>query len=114
MSKKEEFKTFVSKHSDLVNYVNKEKKTWQDLYEIYDLYGEDDRIWEPYYNHKNNDFTAKTEELKNILRNVNLDALQKHITNAEKALSIIGELIHKEPKNTNESNERKDNYFGEK
>ena len=26
MSKKEEFKTFVSKHPELVNYVNKEKK----------------------------------------------------------------------------------------
>ena len=41
MSKKEEFKSFVSKHPELINFVREKKNTWQDFYEIYDMYGEE-------------------------------------------------------------------------
>ena len=45
MSKKEEFKSFVSKHPELINFVREKKNTWQDFYEIYDMYGEEESAW---------------------------------------------------------------------
>ena len=34
MDKKEEFKSFVQKHPELVSYIKDKKNTWQDFYEI--------------------------------------------------------------------------------
>ena len=43
---KENFKNFVRKNPDLADYVLAKKVTWQQLYEIYDMYGEDNKIWD--------------------------------------------------------------------
>ena len=40
MDTKEKFKDFVKKHPELISYVKNKKMTWQDFYEIYDMYGE--------------------------------------------------------------------------
>lgn len=42
---KERFKIFVRNHPILINHVRNKKMTWQQFYELYDLYGEDDKIW---------------------------------------------------------------------
>lgn len=42
---KEKFKIFVRNHPILINHVRNKKMTWQQFYELYDLYGEDDKIW---------------------------------------------------------------------
>ena len=39
------FKDFVRENPYLINYVKKDKMTWQKFYEIYDLYGPNDSIW---------------------------------------------------------------------
>ena len=49
MDKKEAFKEFVRKHPSLTRYIKNNNKTWQNLYEIYDIYGDDDKAWEPYF-----------------------------------------------------------------
>ena len=38
---KERFKIFVRNHPVLVNHVRNKKMTWQQFYELYDLYGEE-------------------------------------------------------------------------
>ena len=40
MDKKEAFKSFISTHPELITYVKNKESTWQDFYEIYDIYGE--------------------------------------------------------------------------
>lgn len=42
---KERFKIFVRNHPILINHVRNKKMTWQQFYELYDLYGENDKIW---------------------------------------------------------------------
>ena len=49
MSKKEEFKAFAKTHPELINSIRKGDSSWQDLYEIYDIYGEDDRAWNNFF-----------------------------------------------------------------
>ena len=46
MSKKEEFKKFALKHPELTEYIRQNKTSWQSLYELYDIYGENNNIWE--------------------------------------------------------------------
>ena len=44
-SKVDEFKMFVKANPFLIDYIKKGKKSWQDLYEIYDIYGSDEEYW---------------------------------------------------------------------
>ena len=45
METKEKFKDFVKNNPILLKYVKENKMTWQQFYEIYDLYGEDKEAW---------------------------------------------------------------------
>ena len=46
---KETFKMFVRSHPELVNYVNNNKMSWQRFYEMYDMYGENNSVWNSYF-----------------------------------------------------------------
>ena len=50
---KETFKRFVRSHPTLVKKVNEGNTSWQKLYEMYDLYGENHSIWNSYFNDSN-------------------------------------------------------------
>ena len=45
---KEEFKVFVRTKPELVSYVSSGEMTWQKFYEIWNLYGNDEKVWEKY------------------------------------------------------------------
>jgi hypothetical protein len=100
MDKKEEFKSFISNHPELVEYVRKKEMTWQEFYEIYDIYGEDETTWNKYFSNDRDIITDKVGELTKMFKNINFDNLQKYITNAEKAIGIIQELTAKTPDTT--------------
>ena len=55
MSKKDEFKHFASSHPELNEYVRKGDMTWQKFYEMYDIYGEDNRGWDKYLTSTNSE-----------------------------------------------------------
>ncbi len=95
MDKKTSFKEFVSHHPELITFVKNKESTWQDFYEIYDIYGEDENAWNKYFNNSNDSIG----ELTNLFKNVNMDNVQKHINNAQKAVSLIQELTNKSTPN---------------
>ena len=45
MSKLDNFKKFVSIHPEFVDYIRNNNVSWQTFYELYDLYGEDEKIF---------------------------------------------------------------------
>ncbi len=97
MSKKEDFKNFVAKHPNLISAVKDKSHTWQDLFEVYDLYGEDDTLWDKYLNNIDNrastsDKANSLTELTKLFKNVNIDNVQKYIDTAQKAIGVIQEL----------------------
>lgn len=100
MDKKEEFKAFVKENPFLIQYVRDGKKSWQDFYEMYDLYGEDEDAWGKLLNEENKS-TVKSnnrsggylEELVKIAKNVDVNKVQEGISSLQKTLGLFGELF---------------------
>ena len=102
MDKKDEFKEFIKSKPELVDYVKSKEYTWQDFYEVYDLYGKDETVWDKYKKKTSNDDNeerknASITELTNLVKNINIDNVQKYINNAQKAINVISELTAKKP-----------------
>ena len=93
---KEEFKAFVKKKPELINYVNSGEMTWQKFYEQWRLYGEDDAIW--------NKYTKKEESFSfsNILdslKKLKADDVKKGVNNVQKIVELLqGLLVKDSPK----------------
>ncbi len=98
MTNKEEFKKFIASRPELVNYVKNKENTWQDFYEIYDMYGDNPAVWEKYKTESILDERkVPLNELSNMVKNINMDNVQKYINNAQKAINVIQELTNKSP-----------------
>ena len=113
-NKLDNFKEFVRNNSYLINYTKTGNKTWQDLYEIYDLYGEDQDAWNNYLKEDNinttNNNTSKTnyiEEMVRMAKNIDMDKVQEGITSLQKTLGLFGDLFtSKSNNNTKQYNPR--------
>lgn len=105
MSNKEEFKLFVKSHPELISFVKNGEMTWQKFYETYSLYGKDDNVWNKYFKKEENEIKEEKEnisvsDLINMVKKVDLNSVQKNITNISKALGLVQSLITKDEINT--------------
>ena len=91
MSKLDNFKLFVSNHPEFVDLVKSNKTSWQKLYELYDLYGEDESIWKRYEENSIKD-SIDIKGLFNTLKNINLDSLEESISSIQKAVGLLEEF----------------------
>ena len=113
MSKKEDFKKFISNHTEFVDYVKTHNTTWQELYELYDLYGENNDIWKRYLKKDITD-SINIKGLFNTLKNINLDSLEENITSIQKAVGLVEELTkNEENKEITSKEEKIDKIYGE-
>ena len=107
--KKEEFKEFVKKNPKLITYVKNNEMTWQKFYEMYDLYGESNDVWNEYIPKeeikKEVKNTVKSgvagltlSEVVNWFKNVDLDGLQEGIGNVQRVLGVVQDLSGKDEK----------------
>ena len=89
------FKNFVRNNPYLVKYVRENKMTWQKFYEIYDLYGEEDSIWNDF---KDNSAFSTTntsnigntfKEIVNLVKGIDLNSVQKALTSLDKAIEAF-------------------------
>ena len=99
MSKKEEFKVFVKQHPELVRYIKSGDMSWQKFFEIYSIYGNDQNVWNKYFKEEKKEETSNNmsvSDLINMVKNVDLDSVQKNITNISKALGLVQSLITKD------------------
>lgn len=109
--KVESFKKFVRNNPYLVNYVKNDKMTWQKFYEIYDLYGEDDNIWNDFKNTNNSNIGNTFKEIVNLVKGIDLNSLQKALTSLDKAIEAFKGFNHSE--NSEIYEERPKNKFFE-
>ena len=88
MDKISEFKEFVKENPNLVNYVKKDEMTWQKFYEIYDIYGPDNSIWDNYKLEKTVGFT----DLISWIKNIDLDSIKENVDNIQRVIGVLQDL----------------------
>ena len=96
------FKEFVRNNNFLIGYIKRSNKSWQDLYELYDLYGEDEKAWNEFLKEDYNDTSNRTdntkgnnyiEEVVKMAKNIDMDKVQEGITSLQKTLGLFGDLF---------------------
>lgn len=91
---KEEFKAFIKTKPELVSYVTRGEMTWQRFYEIYNIYGTDEKVWSK-YNEKEEASEKKTPEsfsfssIVDSIKKVDMDSVQKGIGSMQKAIELL-------------------------
>ena len=96
---KESFKVFVRDNQSLIKYVNNNSMTWQKFYEMYELYGSNNSVWDNYINqndltrnHNLSNADSAFKELVNVVKGLNLEKVQKGINSIQKTISLVQEL----------------------
>ena len=95
--KQEEFKNFVRTKPELIKYVQNGEMTWQKFYELYDLYGTDESIWNKYILRDRSGVEDSISKITNMVKNVNVDSIKSHINTAQKAIDFVSDLTKKNP-----------------
>ena len=106
MAKINNFKLFVKNNPNLITYVKNNTMSWQKFYELYDLYGEDNNVWNEYLNKDTTVNTTKTESKKSnkfsdildMAKNLDTNKLQDGISSVQKAIGLIGDILVKDKK----------------
>ena len=94
MSKLDDFKNFVKNNPELINKVKNNEMTWQKYYELYDLYGEDNNIWNNHIiKEKEEKNSFKFNEIMNMVKNIDVDKVQNSISSMQKALGLFSDLF---------------------
>ena len=94
MTKIDEFKKFVKGKPNLIKYIENNEMTWQKFYEIYDIYGPDEKIWNK-YELKGNGLNDGISKISNIVKSMDMDSIKNHIDTAQKAIDFVQDLTSK-------------------
>lgn len=94
---KETFKSFVRVHPELAEKVIKGTTSWQQLYEIYELYGENNSVWNNYFGKETitEEITKGASTIKdfiNNIKNIDIDQVQKGINNIQKTIGLLQDI----------------------
>lgn len=87
-----DFKNFVKQNPKLLEYVRNKEASWQQFYEMYDLYGSKSDVWNKYLNISSsgvNSFKTIFDSLKNI----NMEELQSSISSLQKGIGYVKDLL---------------------
>lgn len=106
---KENFKEFVRNNQALVTHVRNHSKTWQEFYELYDLYGENNNIWKEYLNNDTSSSSHSTssllgdtslKELFNVIKRIDLDTVKKGVDGLQKVVGLAQDIVSTKSNNS--------------
>lgn len=92
---KELFKKFAKSHPELGINVMDNKTSWQKLYELYEMYGEDHEIWDKYFTTEvvsSNRSESSFSELVNMIKKVDLESVQKGVNSLQKTIGLLQDI----------------------
>lgn len=118
MDKLDKFKEFIKDKEFLIDKVLNKETTWQDLYEIYDLYGEEASIFNPIVNSEDinkdmesnqNQQTNNENRVNNLLKafeGVDVNKINENLEGVRKILAVLGEFSKKDDVKTKRTYDR--------
>ena len=103
-NKFDSFREFVKEKPFLKDKVRNKETTWQELFERYDLYGEDDEIFiEKVEDKEVEDSTDDKEEneegissILGLLAGLDMDKISESLNSMKKVLNILSEVTKKD------------------
>lgn len=108
-----EFKKFVQNNPNLINHVDSGETTWQKLYELYDLYGENSNIWNKYLKENTSNSNLNVGNFKdiiNLIKGIDLNTVQKGLTSLDKAIEAFKDIIPSKNSDLNSNYEPRPTY----
>ena len=81
----EQFKQFVRTRPDFSRLVHEGAYNWQQLYEMYTMYGENHEIWQQLQKKE----TSSTIDWMNLIKNIDIDTLISGMQGLEKILDLF-------------------------
>lgn len=106
-----EFKKFIKKNTHLIDYVQSGTTTWQKLYELYDLYGENSNIWDKYTKNIETEKPkpsisnqSSLKDLFSLIKGVDLNAVQKGLNSLSKTIDTFKDFVPNDNKNISTDN----------
>ena len=99
-----DFKEFVKSNPKLIDFVRNKEMTWQGFYELYDLYGSKNEIWNKYLGITNNGI-GSFKDIFNNLKGINMNELQSGITSIQKGIGYVQEFISNKTSNVRKEKE---------
>lgn len=88
----ESFKNFVKQRPTLANFVKKKEMTWQDFYNLYELYGEKNSVWDKYLGITNNSPISFKDIFQNF-KNIDMTEVQKGLNSLQKGISYLQTMV---------------------
>lgn len=106
---KESFKAFVKTKPELARMVTEGKTSWQKLYETYDLYGQNNDVWQELTNTRK-ELTTKANktmlDIKNLFSGLDLNTVQKGVDGLQKAIGLLQDITSSKDTPQNNYEER--------
>lgn len=105
----ESFKSFVREKPDLVDFVRNKETTWQELYNMHELYGPNSSIWDKF----NKSSVSSSFSFKNILdmfKNIDMNEVQKGIGSLQKGIGYLQNLVSEKSTSDVTTNMRNKDY----
>ena len=103
MDKMEKFKKFAATKPFLKRKVDNKETTWQELFERYDIYGENDEIFQEEketIDNKERKAGDSFSSFMDMLSNIDIDKVTEGLNGMKKILSILSEVTQQENTST--------------
>lgn len=111
MDRRKDFKEFVRKNDYVYQMVKDKKYTWQELYEFFDIYGEDADIFKLKEESKSDVVqTGVLATLVNAAKNIDVDKMNESIESIKKFANMFSSLSSKDGENNIKDELRKRRY----
>ena len=120
--KKEDFKNFIKSHPEFIRIVNSGKTSWQHLYELYDLYGENSNVYDELINNSKNNAASgiNVNSIRGVidtLKELDMDTVKDNLSSIQKAVSFLEDFTAPESVDTVTKNvinpKPLDHFFGD-
>jgi len=91
---KESFITFARTKPELAKVVLRGDVSWQQLYELYEIYGEKNSVWDTYL--KKDIDLNQFKDIFEMIKKVDLNQVQAGIENVQKTIGLLQDIGFKD------------------